>query len=323
MSASDGLRILDQTEYEAWDALVDSSPQGSVFCRSWWLKASQRQARILGLFDGGRLVAGIPLYYERRLGVRFCTMPPLASTWGVVVEPLKGRSASRLSRETDILTHFAGALQKELFFYQRFHPNLTNWLAFHWNGFKQTSRATYVLTDLKDEQRLWDNMSPQTQDRIHEANRTGIIIEECSVNVLLDITERTFASRKSHLSFITKHAGSIYSAARANNSGACLAARDAHGRVRAAILLVWDKKRAYYLAGASYPDSRDGGSLSALLWRGIRHVSDRSEIFDFQNAATEPEEELCRNFGATQMPYNEIRKMPVPIAMYLLMARKM
>src|SRR5512133_1127229 len=85
------LRYLLPEEYPRWDELVEASPQGTVLCRSWWLKAASSDIRVLGYFNGGHLVAGIPLHFERRFGVRICRMPKLVHTWGVVMEPPVGK----------------------------------------------------------------------------------------------------------------------------------------------------------------------------------------------------------------------------------------
>ena len=69
-SRQDGLHYLGVNEYAKWDALVAVSPQGSLFSKSWWLEAIGGEIRILGYYESGRLIAGIPLYFERRMGVR-------------------------------------------------------------------------------------------------------------------------------------------------------------------------------------------------------------------------------------------------------------
>src|SRR5215468_294246 len=80
------LRYLEPSEYPLWDALVDVSPQGSVFGRSWWL-STVGDVRVLACFSGGQVVAGIPLYFERHFGISVCTMPKLTHTWGIVMRP--------------------------------------------------------------------------------------------------------------------------------------------------------------------------------------------------------------------------------------------
>jgi hypothetical protein len=314
---SGGLRLLTPEHYDRWDALVDASPQGSVFCRSWWLKATEGGVNVLGYFDGGRLVAGIPLHYDTRLMMKCCTMPKLAQTWGVVIEPLKGKYTSRLSREIEILTAFATELRKEFFFYQRFHPNLTNWLAFHWNGFRQSSRATYTLTDLTNTQQLWDNMSNKTRNLIRKAVKLGIRVRPCGVDAVFTAVTKVFARQRMEIPYSRSLVEKIYSAGLENNGGECFCAADAEGKLHAAILLVWDKNRAYYLAGGADPELRASGAQSALLWHCIQFASERSAVFDFEGSMVEPIEQFFRDFGAKQVPYHQIVRMPAAVSMFL------
>ena len=105
-----GLHYLTADEYPMWDELVESSLQGSLFCRSWWLKATGNDVRVLAQFDNGRLIAGIPLHFKKRLGLTICTMPKLTQTWGVVIKPFVGEGVKAASREMGILRIFADHL---------------------------------------------------------------------------------------------------------------------------------------------------------------------------------------------------------------------
>src|SRR5437868_15450209 len=95
------LRYVEPSEYPLWDALVDVSPQGSVFCRSWWLRAVGN-VRVLACFSGKQIVAGIPLYFERHFGIPVCTMPKLTQTWGIIMRPLEGKAVAAATQEIKI-----------------------------------------------------------------------------------------------------------------------------------------------------------------------------------------------------------------------------
>src|SRR5215471_21852385 len=116
------LRFLETYEYPLWDALVDVSPQGSVFCQSWWLEAVGN-VRVLACFSGDEVVAGIPLWQEKRFGIRVCMMPKLTQTWGVVMRPFEGKPVTVAARETRLLRAFAAQLSRETLFFQAFHPS--------------------------------------------------------------------------------------------------------------------------------------------------------------------------------------------------------
>ncbi len=321
--ASESLRLLRSEEYAEWDALVDRSPQGCVFCRSWWLNAVGPDVSVLGYFESGRLVAGVPLYFAKRSGFRMCIMPQFTQTWGVVIEPLTGTSAVAMSRESHILAVFAERLKKERVFYQRFHPNLQNWLPFYWNGFQQTARATYVIDDLRDTKQVWENMAANIRTKIRKAEKSGLTAKPCGIDKVFETSVKVFARQGLGVSFSQEYLARLHSAAVANGCGACFAAEDNTGETHATTFLVWDKKRSYYLAGGSDPNLRASGAQSALVWHSIQFAAERTAVFDFEGSMIEPIEQYFRSFGAKQASYHQIVKMPAMLSMYLEQRGKM
>lgn len=70
------VRELKQSEYTLWDNLVTSSPFGTVFHESLWLKICRDSLNgdlhLYGCFnDNNDLVAGCPLYEKKRFGLKF------------------------------------------------------------------------------------------------------------------------------------------------------------------------------------------------------------------------------------------------------------
>ena len=314
------VRHLAKDEYGTWDELVEVSPQGSVFSRSWWVRSVG--AQVLGLFKSGRLIAGIPLYYEKRMGLRVCVLPKLTQTFGVVMEPLSGKRVQVINREMEILGIFANYLAKEKIFYQCFHPNLANWLPFSWNGFRQTSRFTYVLDNLTDLDAVWDDVEKRMRGSIKKARNLGIEVRECSVDTVFQLCAKTYGRQGLPVPFSRDYFVRLAESAQANNSGACLAAADKKGQVHAATLLVWDPKRTYYLAGGGDPDLRSSGAQCLLAWESIQFASTRSATFDFEGSMLEPIERMFRSFGAKQVPYNCVMKFPLWLHTYLLASKR-
>ncbi len=70
------LREIDESEYAAF---LESRPLYSVFHKPAWLRAVQTaygvNCFLLGLFDGARLVGGLPVFHRRIWGVRFYGAP--------------------------------------------------------------------------------------------------------------------------------------------------------------------------------------------------------------------------------------------------------
>ncbi len=59
------IKYLDPDRYDEWNNFVDLSPQGDVFCYSWWLDAvTKSHFKILVVLENDTIVSGIPLACE-------------------------------------------------------------------------------------------------------------------------------------------------------------------------------------------------------------------------------------------------------------------
>jgi hypothetical protein len=308
--AKSGLSILREEEVPLWDALIEASPQCSVFCKSWWLKAACSDIRVLGLFEAGLLIAGIPLHYERRMGLKMCRMPSLTQTMGVVIAPLAGKRVTVQTRETEILGLFADRLVHEPIFIQAFHPSSQNWLPFYWRGFTQTTHYTYVLDELESLDRVWDGLLAHQRTNIRRARKLGLVARECDPETVFAASNATFARQGRKTPYSLEYLTRLYKAARENNAGVCMAVHDGQGKVHAAAFFVWDGKRGYQIAGGHEPALGSSGGAVLLVWTLIEFAASRTAIFDLEGSMTKPVEHSFRAFGAKRVPYNRIVKMP-------------
>lgn len=305
-----GFALLAREQLEEWDAFVARSPQSSVFAKSWWLQAACGQARVLGCFESGQLVAGIPLHYERRMGIRMCVMPKLTQTMGVVMAPLPGKSVARQGRETEILDRFAQQLAAEPVFVQAFHPACQNWFPFYWRGYTQTTHYTYVLDDLASMDRIWDGLDTHRRANIRKARRLGLTVRECGPETVFEAAAATFRRQGLHCAYTREYLCRLAGAARANDAGVCMAATDREGKVHGAAFFVWDSQRGYQIAGGHDPARGSSGGVALLVWSLIEFAASRTAIFDFEGSMRKPVESSFRSFGARRVGYNRIVKIP-------------
>jgi hypothetical protein len=316
------LRYVEPSEYSLWDALVQASPQGSIFCRSWWLTAVGN-VRVLAYFSGKDMIAGIPLYFEKHLGIPVCTMPKLTQTWGVVMRPLEGKRVTAAARETEILRAFATGLSRYKLFFQAFHPNLSNWLPFYWLGFRQTTRFTYVIDDLSDLGRIWNGISGSTHGKILKAQRAGLRVVPCGIEDVYRCESQSYLRRgrmPPHTESILRN---IHDAAKENGCGTCYAVVDREARVHSAHFLVWDTNRMYSLVAGIDTKLRTSGANSLGIWHAIQFSAERSRTFDFAGSVMQNIERFNRNFGAKQVPYNYVIKAPSLVQWGLQLANKL
>ena len=315
-------RHLEPAEYALWDELVQNSPQGSVFCHSSWLEAVG-QFRILGYFEEGKLIAGIPLYFERRFGVRICTLPRLTPTLGIVIRELPGNANKLAARHQAIVRAIAKELSEYRLFFQAMHPSLTDWLPFYWEGFRQTTRYTYVIDDLTDLNKVWNEMNGNTRNHITKAEKAGIRVMPCGIDDVYKCEYESHLKRGTTPRHSQDVLRRIHDAAFQHSAGSCSAAYDRDGQVLAAFFLAWDNNRTYQLVGGNSTLGRNSSAGFAVIWQEIQSAAKRSRVYDFSGSMMEGVSRFNKGFGTKQVPCHFITKAPPSVYCALQLAGKL
>jgi hypothetical protein len=302
-----------------WDELVQNSSESSVFCRSWWLRAVG-EFRILGYFEDNELIAGIPVFFERHLGVQVCTMPRLTPTLGVVILTPSGNANKLTARRHSIIGALAKELSRYRLFFQAMHPSLTDWLPFYWAGFRQTTRYTYVI-DLTDLDQAWGEMNSNTRKQITKAEKLGIRMVPCGIEDVYKCECESHARRGTKPRHSQEVLRRIHDAALQHSSGACLAAVDKDGQLLAGSFMVWDRNRAYGLVCGN--SDRQGPAGFAIQWHEIQSAAALSRVYDLAGSMIEGVAFFNQGFGAKQVPYHFIIKAPPAICCALQIAGKL
>lgn len=326
-------RMTDSPRYEVrslrppdllddWDRLVDRSPQGCIFCRSWWLDSvCPNDYEILIVRKGGRIVAGMPLTYAESADRRIIRMPPLTQTLGPLVAPSgKKTYERRLSQEMGLVAALVQAIPQFRYFSMRFHYNLTNWLPFYWAGYQQTTRYTYVLPDLTDLDEVFAGFAHMKRKNLKKAERLLKVRQDLAADDLYAHHAMSLRKRGDSVSYSRDLLRRIYDAARSNDAGKTLYAVDSRERIHAAILVVFDTKSAYYLISSIDPDYAHSGAATLLLRDAIAYVSRRTRCFDFEGSMIRNVEHSFRKFGAKQTPYFSITRDKRPAYLRLCIA---
>ena len=296
---------------DEWDAFVSESPQGCIFCKSWWLDAvCPNGFEILTLRKGGKIVAGMPLTKFRRgiwVGI---TMPGLTQTLGVLLAPQQaGGCYARLSKEMEALRALVAAIPKADFFSVAMHHTLTNWLPFYWAGYSQTTRYTYVLDDLSDPEAAFSGMAPSTRNKIRKAEKSGIRVEETEdVEAFLELNKKTFARQGMELPYTEAEVRRLDAACADRGARRIFCATDGLGRTHSALYVVYDEKCMYNLMQGGDPELRSSGANPLAMWRSIQLAHELGVPYDFEGSMLANVEGFFRSFGAAQKPYFEVSR---------------
>jgi len=296
---------------DEWDRFVDASPQGCIFCRSWWLDAvTSGRFQILVVRKAGRIVAGMPLAFARKFIWSGITMPPLTQTLGVVLEPQEGtKYVANLSREMAALRALVDAVPTADFFRMNMHYTFTNWLPFYWAGYAQTTRYTYVLDDLSDLDAVLGDMEPHQRNKLRKAQKAGLRVDETdALEPLLEVNRKTFARQGASPSQSEGFVRALDEACARRGARTILVTRDEEGRVHSALYLVHDERCMYKLLSGGDPDLRSSGAHTLEIWRSFELAHERGLRYDCEGSMVEGLEAFNRSLGAVQKPYFEIRK---------------
>lgn len=308
------VRLLTVNETGLWDELAAVSPQRSIFTQRWWMeRVTDGGVRLLGCFAGERLLAGLPIWPVRTLGVTRLRQPPLTPHWGPLLRPGEGKARSRAGQEMHLLRALAEALGGWPDITLQWHHSLTNWLPFYWHGFTQTTRYTYRIPDLSDLARVEQACHEAVGQQRRRATRDGLR--------LVDHIDPAEVSRLNALAMLRK--GTRSSAeiqrfwpelARDAAARSCLfvtGAVDAKGNLHSTQAIVWDDRSAYGILNGTDPAFRGYGS-TVTLWRAIEYAAGMVPEYDFEGSTLETVEQFYRRFGGELTPYSLITRADSP-----------
>lgn len=283
-----------------------------IFSRDWWLDAAAGDENwdVVTVKEGGRIVAALPYVARKQFGFTVLTQPPLTQTLGPWLRSRDAKYAKRLAREKDLLQALVDSLPPFHWYVQNWHYRQDNWLPWHWRGFEQTTRYTYVLRELTDTESIWSEFRPGVRTDIRKAeDRFRIRVREAkSVEEFYGINVKTFERQGTNITYSLETVHRIDDACKVRNARRTFLAEDDYGRVHAGVYIVWDENSAYYLMGGSDPDLRNSGANSLCMWEAIKFSSKVVAHFDFEGSMIEPIERFFRAFGAAQTPYFRVSK---------------
>jgi hypothetical protein len=277
-----------------YDELVATSPQGSIFCTSWWLDAvAGGQWRPNELEESGRIVAAWPTVVQSsRLGDVHAGAS-LTPFLGPLFPP--GEGARRRSREIAFVESLLERIGPFAHLEARCNPAFDYWTPLRWHGFRQTTNYTWRLPDLQDLEKVFAGFRENIRGHVRAAEKSGMTVREAELPEFLELHRRRFDRDPQGIE-------SIDAAARRRDARTILVARDGGGRARAGGYFVHDERFTTYLLAATDAEAR--GAASLVLWEAIKRASARGTAFDFEGSMLRQVESFVRSFGGVPTPYS-------------------
>jgi hypothetical protein len=294
-----------------YEDLVRRSPQGSIFAHRWWLDAvAPGMYEILEVKKGDGIQAAWPIVYIKSDQGRHVVMPSVTHRLGILFAPSNAKPVEVQSNNQALAKELIDRLGDTAGFHQNFHENFTDWLPFSWRGFNQTTRYTYVLEDIADVNVLWNNVRSRARTEIRKAQKLGIRTkDDLDLEQFLEVIRKTFA-RQNSPGYDDEMIRRLDAACSKNAGRRIFGGVDRHGRVHAVVYVAWVGNTAYALMGGADPELRQSNAYRLICWEAMTFASSIARRFDLTGSMMPQVESTFRGFGAKQVPYFSITKVP-------------
>jgi hypothetical protein len=297
-------KFLTSEQFDKWDDFVDSSPQGDVFCYSWWLDAiTNSNFRLLVVTEENEIVAGMPMALDNQNKIN---IPPVTRTLGVLYNHRENSTArTRKSLERKWLRAILDQIQPNDFVQMCFHHKFNDWLPFRWKGFRQTTRYTYLIDYTNQSNNdLWNNIDIDNQRIIRRAEENGISVTITDdFELVYRYEEMSFERQGLKFMIPYNKLKSLDDALKRRDNRVIFRATDRDGTIHAVLYLAFNRKSAYALLSGSDPNLRKMGGHTLIMWEAIKYFSGKVGYFNMGGSDIERIEAHLKGFGGTQTPY--------------------
>jgi lipid II:glycine glycyltransferase (peptidoglycan interpeptide bridge formation enzyme) len=293
---------------QAYRELCKTEQTIPIYSKDWWLDAvcGEDNWDVALIEKGDHIVATMPYYTKRKMGLTIITMPPFTQTLGPWIRPSPAKYAKQLAKQKDLMNGLIEQLPAYDDFDQNFHYTITNWLPFYWKGFKQTTRYTYLLNCVENLEKIQSDFEKSVRTKIRKAISNDIsIIENDEVDTLFKLHATTYRKQGIRMPYTLDELKKLYIACKKHDAVQMLFAKY-RDEIIAGVFYVYDKMSLYAILGGSDRYKKDTGAEYLLDWEMIKFCHDKKIYFDFEGSMLEGVERRNRAFGAVQKPYFQI-----------------
>ena len=283
-----------------------------IFSRDWWLDATAGVDNwdVVLVEKGGEIVASLPYMVLKRHGFKYICQPVLTQKLGPWLKyPPRQKYDKRLSYENKIFKELIEELPIVDSISICFDYNITNWLPFYWKGFNQTTRYTYIIEDLSNVEKIFQEMSSDMRNMVRKAEKSVIIKECVDVDLAYSLNKMTFDRQNMKMPYTLDMFKKISEACFAHDAGKIFIAEDVDGNKHGMSFMVYDENCAYYLIGGGNPEYRNSAAQDLLIWHMIKEASNVTKKFDFEGTMLPTVNKTFRSFGTVQKSYHSISKI--------------
>lgn len=284
-----------------------------IFFQDWWLDVVCDQGSwevCLAKDKGGNILGVLPFYLSKFYGIKVIKMPDLTPFLGVWFNYTKKKGRQLVSHrfEKKVIKDLLTQLPKVMYYAQRHPVQLTNWLPFYWEGYKQRTHYTFRIEQPIDLAETFTKLKSSTRNKISKAKKIVEIIETDDIELFYKINQLTFERQGIKMPYSLAFLKKMDEALFERKQRKILLARDQENLYHGGIYLIWDEVTVYNLLLGADTSLRSSGAIQLLLWEGIQFAAAKKCTFDFEGSMIPNVENMFRSFGGELTPYSKIYK---------------
>lgn len=302
------VRYIEEKEYDLWNEFVENSTQGNIFNKSYWLKTVCEDFKILVCEENNKILGGVALPNVKS---RYYKNPKLTPQLGILISNFDEnvKYSTKISKEIEITNSIIEGLPKFKMFNYGFSYNFSNFIPFIWSGFQIGTRYTYVIEDLTDLDKVFNDFQYDVKYLIKKASKNNIVVSnKFSIEDFYEINKKTFDRQNMKMPYTKEFLIKLDNMLKQNNSRQMFFALNDKNEIVAGVYLIYDKNCTYYLMGGADPDYRKLGAQTILVWESIKFASQVSTKFDFEGSVIKSIESSFRQFGGSQKIIHTVYK---------------
>lgn len=289
MSKEYSVRVLDQSEYEAWDELVEASPAGTAYNTSWWVGTQARQngarMEVIGCFAGDALCGGCAAYIRQRGPLRRVGFPPTTPYNGFVIRP-----PATPNQRRQLLYYLAVSEEIAAFMETRYdeiqlrhHFEFMDIRSITWRGWSSDVYYTYVMSVVPFAEAL-ARCSSSIKRAVNRARASGVVIYESDdIEAFLPLYEQTYGKQGLEIPLSPSGLTELFQTARRHESAHLYLTRHPEGAIMSGLVHLTSGSQANTWVLASNPEYlKEGVATCAQLYGfsrtdgGLLYVDDAS-----------------------------------------------
>lgn len=283
-----------------------------LFLQPWWLDATDMAWDVILYQEKGQ-IRGIYVYsYCKKWGKTIITQPTLTQYSGpYLLDQASLSQIEQYSLQNKAYNYFIDQLEQRgySFLEQNFHHSQTNHQPFYWQGFRQTTRYSYLLENIADMDAIWNGMSHRKrQKNISKTQGKFCLIDDMSYAEFYRFYRSTLQEKGKEIFYDAPTFAKLHNAAKSRQQGQILALYDEQNDLHVALWVVWDRQTAYNMIIAINPRYKSSGATSLIIWEALQFLQDKTQHYDFEGSMIQGVALKDQSFGAKQVAYHTIQK---------------